>query len=250
MTETISDFPAVVNDYLEEVAHKDIRVEVGVFGAAGPVHNGSVKLTQADLSFSAVEMTESTALIEAYVINDARAAGYALGNRGLERGMYLLITIGTGLGVTPVLIDNGIRAFPSEAGHAHKPVHNELFHGWLDNKTEDLEWNDVLSGRGFEKIHAYLSGSATDAADITDEATLTFFSEQIQFFLRDMAVSFLPKKIFIAGGIVHYRADMLKHKIKPVADERLSFDIPVEIVDNDSLGLIGAAVYLRKERKR
>jgi len=248
-TQTLNDFPAVINDYLEEVAHKDLRVEVGVFGAAGLVSNGHVQLTQAPLSFSVQELLDKTALIEVHIINDAQAAGFSLGDRGLGAGMYLLVTVGTGLGVTPVIISEGINALASEAGHAHKPVHDRMFHDWLDEKKADLEWNDVLSGKGFEQIHEFLTGTYVRAEEITDEETIDFFSKHIQSFLRDMAVTFLPKKVFLAGGIVHYRADVLKQKIKPITDERFSEPIPVEVLDNDSLGMIGCAIYLRKITK-
>lgn len=245
-TSSIEDFSAVINDYLEEVAHKDMRVDLGVIGAAGLVEEGKVTLTQAALSFSEQELLDTTALTSVYIRNDAQLAGYAIGSYDLASGMYLLVTIGTGLGVTPVYIGDRTVAFASEGGHTRVPSCDAVFKEMDEELPEGVRWNDVLSGKGFERIHSFFTGSHVDADHIDDEQTLTFFSEQIQGFLRDMALTLLPKKIFLAGGLVHHRADVFSAKIKPVEDERLSSAVPVEIINDDALGLKGGAFFVRR----
>lgn len=193
--------------------------------------------------------------------------------RAARGGNMALIAAGTGLGEA-LLHDVGGRAVPSpsEGGHADFAPRTELEIALLRMLVEQngrAEYEDVLSGPGLVNIYRFLHDSPCPAAAASGETTLpaaitrtalericercvetldTFVSiygaEAGNLALRCMATG----GVYIGGGIAPKILDALlsgrfiaafrdKGPMAPILDE-----IPVHVIVNPRVGLLGAAV--------
>lgn len=101
-----------------------------------------------------------------------------------------VIGAGTGLGMA-LLVRNDAgnwQALPSEGGHCLFPFRGDeeralqqFFQHELG--TDDISSEDLLSGRGLQRIHAFLTGEKRDAASI-GQSSLQWESPTLQLFAR------------------------------------------------------------------
>lgn len=195
-------------------------------------------------------------------------------------GNAALIAAGTGLGEAGLFWDGATyRPFQGEGGHADFGPNNELelaLHRYLMRKFGHVSWERVLSGPGITNIYDFLRESGTEqepawlheelsrapdqSALISQhgleakvpicERTLDIFvslygAEAGNLALRVMAVS----GIFISGGIA---GKILPKMREPqfmkafVSKGRMTYlleSVPVKVIVNEHIGLLGAARY-------
>ena len=199
------------------------------------------------------------------------------------KGILGIIGAGTGLGESILVFDYEFRFYrplPSEGGHINFPAENE-FESEMANfinikeKSEvsgDLPYEDFLSSRGIENIYSFIryknfypstSNKYTKKIDLSNQKTpliATEYSEIdktckktmeifIKFYARfaiNFALTILPKKLYITGGIAQknikwfrknlFISEFEKHR---KYDEFLK-EIPVYIITNPNIGLYGA----------
>ena len=157
--------------------------------AAGPVKNGSIRLTNAPWSIDATEISQRFRL-PVHLINDFTAISYAVvlidpKDKGQIKqilhtdgsapapidGIALVVGAGTGLGVGFVdkRADGSCQAFPSEGGHSEMPCWDRLsfsFNQWLAGRIGAEPGIELaVSGQGIGNIFTYLCSDAFDPAD-------------------------------------------------------------------------------------
>lgn len=224
----------------------------------------------------------------AYGINDLDPADLITLNPGKPReGNAALIAAGTGLGEAGMFWDGTEHhAFAGEGGHADFAPGNEVelaLHGYLMKTFGHVSWERVLSGPGIKNIYDFLRDSKTEREpqwlkDELDRApdpavlisqhglegraaicarTLDVFAsaygaEAGNLALRMLAVS----GVFVSGGIAGKTMAKIKGPLFMkafVAKGRMQSlleTVPVWVIVNEHIGLLGAARYaLRKEKK-
>ena len=281
---------------LHEVAQDFIRetkasITAASFGIAGPVVNNAVRATNLPWMVDGAEMAKFLSLSYVRLLNDLEATAYGI--RVMEapdldviypgtpnaQATQIVIAAGTGLGEA-VLFWNGTEHIPvaTEGGHADfSPSTDQQADLWkfLKKRNPFVSTELLLSGRGFQNIHEFLSpyekhpgfDPTTDPApEITRRAlanecpvcvaTLDLWldiygAEAGNFALRALARG----GIYVAGGIAVKVLPKLKDGRFAVAARRkekledfLSL-IPITVVLNQDCPLMGAA-YVASQAKR
>lgn len=270
----------VAQDFLREA---NAKITAASFGIAGPVVKNAVRATNLPWIVEGAEMAKFLGLSYVRLLNDLEATAYGI--RVMEpsdleliypgtpspNATQIVIAAGTGLGEA-VLFWNGKEHVPvaTEGGHADfSPGTDQQADLWkfLKKRNPFVSTEQILSGRGFQNIHEFLSpydkhpgfDPTTDPApEITRRAlanecpvcvaTLNLWvdiygGEAGNFALRSLARG----GIYIAGGIAVKVLPKLKdgrfagaaHR-KEKLEDFLSL-IPITVVLNQDCPLMGAA---------
>lgn len=181
------DYPGLVEilrEYLQEV---DEPVLAACFGAAGPVVEGQIKLTNLAWTVDAAELCSEFGLRGAWLINDLKAIANSVPilqpselhslKDGIPepRGNIAVIAPGTGLGIGYLTWAAGhYRAYATEGGHSDfapgNPLQDEMLL-YLRPKFPQLAVEHVCSGIGLPNVYGFLkeTGRAKEPAWLADE---------------------------------------------------------------------------------
>jgi glucokinase len=214
-----------------------------------------------------------------YGIDDLNPADFvSLNAVEASEGNAAIIAAGTGLGEAGLYWDGQDRhPFSSEGGHATFAPQNELeirLYQYLAGKFGHASSERVLSGPGLKNIYDFLKDSGVEQepdwlhqelANCTDasatisrlgmegkaticERTLDIFVAALGSEAGNLALRFLATAgVFLSGGIaakilpkvqqpIFLQAFLAKGRL-----QRLLEKIPVKVITNDKVGLIGAA---------
>ena len=197
--------------------------------------------------------------------------------RPVERGTRLIIGAGTGLGVGVLTWqEGGYAVHPSEAGHADfAPVdeQQDLLLAHLRRSFERVSYERVVSGPGLMRIFSFLQETGAgipsrqlldatrkrnDTAELIAEfaisrldplavRALDLFVRVYGAFAGNMALATLPRGgVYISGGIAPKIAARLRDGVfvraftSKVRFSDLLAEIPVHVVKNPQVGLLGA----------
>ncbi len=276
-----SGLEAVIRQYiLDEGGVEPIAAGVAV---AGPVRDGRATMTNLDWTIDKDTIARATRAKKVAVLNDLQAQGHALGHIAADNlrkvvggasagpnAARLVIGVGTGFNAAPVFETGAGRLVPpSEAGHANLPIRNaqelrlcqfvETAHGFPAVE-------DVLSGRGLERVYAWLGHEANQhkelpAADIMaavkdgsdDRAT-----EAVKTFVRilgtvagNLSLIQLPfGGVYLIGGVARAMAPYLAEFgfVEAFRDKGrfagFMSNFAVYVVDDDYAALTGLAAHL------
>jgi len=249
-------------------------VRHGVIAFAGPIDEEAGRLVNRS-SWTVDRAMLRSAGIEARLVNDfqalaegvmhAAAEDYLVLQEGnhVAGGTVALVGAGTGLGVAFVVWDGQrYRAFPSEAGHMsfapHGDAELELL-AYLTARHGRVSAERVVSGGGLVAIDEFLRGSPPeDPATISERAlkdptspegqALALFIHCYGGFAGDIALTFLARGgLYICGGIAAKLAsrfregDFMAAFLDKGRHRALVGAMPVHLVVNEELGLLGAA---------
>ena len=289
LTDTVRKYRNADHSGLEPVLRAFIAEEQGVdckgacVAVAGPVTAGRGSLTNLDWEIDEPTLARATQAGHVAILNDLQAQGHALGHlpdtsiRTLVEGRpadakatKLVIGVGTGFNIAPVYETPGGRFVPaSEAGHANLPVraedelalirHFETAHGFPAVE-------DMLSGRGFERVYLWLATQAgtpaeKNAAEIMqgfEQGTDPIAQQAAQMFVRmlgtvagNLSLMQLPfGGVYFAGGVAtkfsaHFGdlgfIDAFRDKGR-FAGFMQNFS--VHVIEDDFAALTGCATYL------
>ena len=249
---------------------------------AGPVREGVGRLTNLDWVMDKPTLAGATGAKRTAILNDLQAQGHALGHvapgtvhrvlPGWEAGpraAKLVVNIGTGFNAAPVWeAAQGRLVTPSECGHAGLPVrteadlrlarHVEAAHGFAAVE-------DVLSGRGLERVFAWLGEEAGDprsgtAAEIVAglasgdrraAETADVFVCIMGAVCGDLALTHLPfGGLFLVGGVARaFRDHLDQHGFAEAFRDKGRFtafmhEFPVFVIEDDHAALTGLASHL------
>lgn len=258
---------------------------------AGPVRDGAARMTNLDWRIDEDELARAAATPRVALLNDLQAQGHALDHLGADslapilRGAgapppeaaRLVIGLGTGFNAAPVLArPEGSLVTASECGHVTLPVRHaeELaLADWLRARHGFAAVEDVLSGRGLERLDWWCAISAEDAgetsktraaaaimaalADGEERATRAarIFARLLGRVAGDLALIHLPfGGVYLAGGVSRAFAPYL-HRLG-FADafrDKGRFDsfmdgFAVTLITDDYAALTGCAGYLDARR--
>ncbi|MDE0985625.1 MAG: glucokinase [Yoonia sp.] len=178
-----ADYPG-----LETVLRRYIDDEGGVdpiaacVAVAGPVRDGRATMTNLNWTIDKDTLARATKAETVAILNDLQAQGHALGYlddanirtiidgpTGLPNAARLVVGVGTGFNAAPVFdTDQGRLVTPSESGHANLPIRTERelrLCQFVSNAHGFPAVEDVLSGRGLERVYAFLGEEAGISAE-------------------------------------------------------------------------------------
>jgi len=254
-------------------------VDAACFAVAGPVIDRRAEVTNLHWLMDAEALQSAFGIARVALINDFYAV--ALGVPLLQPGDLLslnagarvpfapiaILGAGTGLGQANLVFDGGRwTVIPGEGGHAEFAPQDEeqarLFLALLRKYGQHVSWERVLSGMGLVNIHDFLTGvdrayeehipmELAALAEKGDAAALRAFEIFVDIYgaeAGNMALRTLARGgVFLAGGIagknIRYftdgrfiRAFTRKGRFAPLLAE-----IPVDLINNPKVGLLGAA---------
>ena len=225
--------------------------------------------------------------VQARLINDFLAQAHAVAHAGpadwvelqtgepSPEGTIALVGAGTGLGVASLVWDGRrYRPQPSEGGHvAFAPADEgqlELCRYMMATHGGRASAERVVSGVGLKRIHDFLrerssraeppldppaiSARAVEDHDSLSAQALATFIRCYGSFAGDMALAFLARGgLYVCGGIAAKLAprfaegDFIEAFRFKGRHSALAASIPVRLVTNESLGLLGAALAAMQE---
>jgi len=241
-------------DYSKD-KHK-IRINNCCMAVAGPVSNGIGELTNVKWDVKVRELSRLVKKVR--LINDLQAVGYGINmlkkkdiielQKGKKtNGVKAIIAAGTGLG-KGIIVDG--EPIPSEGGYSDLPVKNELEMSLLQ-KLKFKEYEEVLSGRGIELIHEFLTKEKKTAAEaIMNKKTREMFKIFYARCAKNFALDVLATGgVYIAGGIAAKNPDLFDKKfLQEFSSSRFSQllkGIPVYVITNYDVSLYGACYAAR-----
>ncbi|WP_455392902.1 glucokinase [[Eubacterium] cellulosolvens] len=214
-----------------------------------------------------------------YAINVLCNDDYITLNKGkpVTKGVCAVLGAGTGLGKNILHFNEKVNAYmpiPSEGGHADLPVQSDEelklvnFIKNLRKIQTQVCYEDVLSGNGLENIYKYLRATRYPQAPanlIAGEISKTkgtnpCSSETFEWFMkfyarcaRNFALDVLARGgVYIAGGIAAKNTDsfigFFDEFVKNEVYHELLKDIPVHLLTNYDIGLIGSAYALKVQK--
>jgi glucokinase len=186
-----------------------------------------------------------------------------------SRAPRVVLGAGTGLGVALLIpCADRYEVFPTEAGHIDFGGGDELQDGllaFLRAEFGHVSWERVVSGPGLVNIYRYLlahdgasdttglllapdpAAAIASAADARANAALALFTRLYGAIAGNLALACLARGgVYLAGGIAakilpHLQQGGFAHsytdkgRMRPVVE-----DIPVHVVTNPQIGLLGA----------
>lgn len=268
-----SSFDALLDAYLREVA---VPVAGGCLAVAGPVADDGrrAKITNLPWVIDAGRLEKDLGLGRLTLINDF--AGVALGVTALPpehlitlqtgdpraAGIRLVLGAGTGLGMAMLV---GDQVLPSEGGHVgFAPANKTELRIWtaLQEEHGRVTAERVISGPGLAAIHGILSGEYIDPADISARAlgkdavalrSVDVFMGSYGAFAGDMALALMATGgVFLAGGVTQKLLPLLQNGAFLAAfnakaeHAELARRMPVQVVTDPDIGLLGAATLARR----
>lgn len=281
-----AEFPgiaAVLERYLEDVGGVDCAG--AAICVAGPVRDEVGALTNLDWQIDKPTLARATRAEHVAILNDLQAQGQALGYldlaavttviEGPDGGPHaakLVIGIGTGFNAAPVWeAEQGRLVPPSECGHASLPVRTDAelrLCRFVGTAHGFPAVEDVLSGRGLERIYAWLGDEAGDpeerrAAEImaalaagTDpraEAAVAQFVRLLGTVVGDLSLVHLPfGGVYLIGGVARaMRPHLGRFGFAEAFRDKGRFagfmsNFPVRAIEDDYAALTGLAAHLNR----
>lgn len=292
------DFAPLLADFR---ARNAVPVSAACFGLAGPVDGDTAKLTYLPWRLDAPALAADFALGRVALVNDfvAAASGIELlpasacatlqAGAPLAEAPRVVVGAGTGLGVAGVLRHAGETiVVAGEGGHqGFSPQSAEQAALWqhLFAQHGRVTAEDIISGPGLARVHAFLGGgdwspaaigaaatgstagaaagpsSAADGAPGPDAATagaaLRLWLSAYGAFAGDLALTWLARGgVYLAGGIAgkligDAEAATFLAAFNAKREHRaLAEAMPVRLVREERLGLLGALAQARALLRR
>lgn len=290
------DFSPLLADFR---ARNAVPVSAACFGLAGPVDGDTAKLTYLPWRLDANALAADFALGRVALVNDfvAAASGIELlpadacttlqAGAPLAEAPRVVVGAGTGLGVAGVLRQAGETiVVAGEGGHqGFSPQSAEQAALWqyLFAQHGRVTAEDIISGPGLARVHAFLGGgnwspaaigtaakqhgaatSAVSAAEgtpgpdkTTAAAALSLWLSAYGAFAGDLALAWLARGgVYLAGGIAGKliggaeAATFLAAFNAKREHRALAEAMPVRLVREERLGLLGALAQARALLRR
>ena len=254
-------------------------VDSACFAVAGPVLDERAEVTNLGWVMQAQALADAFGIRRVSLINDFYAV--ALGvpllapkdllslnpGRRVQGAPIGILGAGTGLGEAIVTFD-GDRwsVIPSEGGHADfGPQDEEQARLFLDlhKRHGHVSWERVCSGMGLVNIFTFLGGDAAataahiaELAGTGDPTALQAFEIFVDIYgseAGNMALRVLARGgVFLAGGIAAKNEKyftggrFLAAFLRKGRFAELLSEIPVDLIANEKVGLIGATEMARR----
>ena len=220
-------------------------------GAAGPVINKTVELTNVNKKISTTNLSKKTKT-KVLIINDFDALGYYVKKKETKKS--LVIGAGTGLG--KVFVSDKILS--SEGGFMDAPFYKseEELQKFIQKKTKKHpNYESLVSGNGLKHIKEFYAGKKLEKEEIKPEnifknnkdktniKTIKTFSKFYGRFIKNSYLDFLPETVYIAGGIARKNPEILKSKeFKQEIEHEVIKKPKIILIQDKYASLIGAGL--------
>ncbi|MCT4610746.1 MAG: glucokinase [Pelagimonas sp.] len=279
-----SEFPGIepiLERYLQD---KDVTPQAVCVDIAGPVRGDTGHVTNLDWHISHAGLCQATGAQTADILNDMQAQGHAVpylephsyctllkGSIPPEGNTRLVINVGTGLNASIVLYINGQTVVPpAEAGHISLQARNDeemRLLRWIEDQHGVVGLEDILSGRGFERLHAWIchdegQGTPLSAAEILSayqahdaqaQRCLGLFTRFLGRYAGDLALITLPYAgIYLVGGVMqHLGKHLVQAGFEQAFTDKGRFgdhvrQYTLHLVTDDYAALCGCASHLEE----
>ena len=280
-TKRIINFEILLSDLLFKIKSElNIDVDTAYFAVAGKLNKNrtKVKLTNYDLEIDKDSIIKNTKIKKLILFNDMEPIVEAIKiisrkeiiniikiKKKIETNKnyfskninnnYLIINIGTGLGVG---IYNKNKVISSELGHKlidKKKTINPKLIDYLENKlNKKIEYEDILSGRGIENINIYLKNKKTTAKSIFKskknrkefEKVCTLFFDYLIEFIKIMNSEMKINNIYLSGGVIQ---NNILYSRKTLIEKTKKIKINLSILKNYSITIKGLIEFVKKKNK-
>lgn len=262
-------FDDLLSDFVRKIGGE---VDAACFAVAGPVFESRAEVTNLGWVIETKALLAKFPIARVSLINDfyAVALGVPLlaesdlhplqvGER--ERSSPIgILGAGTGLGQAIVTwVEGTHHVTPTEGGHGDFAPQDEeqtrlFLH--LHRRLGHVSWERVLSGMGLTNIYEFLSGEEIDPAEVArranggdamGQAAARIFVDIYGAEAGNLALRVLARGgIFLAGGVAAKNLSWLTDGRFVEAFRRkgrfrdLMARIPVDLITNEQVGLIGA----------
>lgn len=269
-----SSFYEVITEYLHQ--QKNIKISLCVIAIAGPIVEGKATFTNLDWKISDTDIEKLTHCESVVLINDLTSLGYSLKKlptAGIQHiigpevfnrknGQYLVVGLGTGFNVCPVVEDMNEKpvCLQVELGHISLPSSVKEALNKKIGPSSFITVEDLFSGKGLSDLYRVItsgknkSGEAISKAhsqqtdpDATD--TLKLFSEMLGLMTRELIVQYLPfGGIYFAGSVSRavFNAKLTSNFEKAFKEDshylRDLDKFQVNLITDDAAGLLGCGV--------
>ena len=279
-----ADYPG-----LETVLRRYIDDEGGVdpiaacVAVAGPVRDGRATMTNLNWTIDKDTLTRATKAETVAILNDLQAQGHALGYlddanirtiidgpTGLPNAARLVVGVGTGFNAAPVFdTDKGRLVTPSESGHANLPIRTERelrLCQFVSNAHGFPAVEDVLSGRGLERVYAFLGeevgisaeakakdimAACADGSDPRATEAAQVFTQILGTVCGNLSLIQLPfGGVYLVGGVARAFAPFLtEFGFGDAFRDKGRFsgfmgNFRVSVIEDDYAALTGSATHL------
>ena len=279
-----ADYPG-----LETVLRRYIDDEGGVdpiaacVAVAGPVRDGRATMTNLNWTIDKDTLARATKAETVAIVNDLQAQGHALGYlddanirtiidgpTGLPNAARLVVGVGTGFNAAPVFdTDKGRLVTPSESGHANLPIRTERelrLCQFVSNAHGFPAVEDVLSGRGLERVYAFLGeevgisaeakakdimAACADGSDPRATEAAQVFTQILGTVCGNLSLIQLPfGGVYLVGGVARAFAPFLtEFGFGDAFRDKGRFsgfmgNFRVSVIEDDYAALTGSATHL------
>ena len=279
-----ADYPG-----LETVLRRYIDDEGGVdpiaacVAVAGPVRDGRATMTNLNWTIDKDTLARATKAETVAILNDLQAQGHALGYlddanirtiidgpTGLPNAARLVVGVGTGFNAAPVFdTDKGRLVPPSESGHANLPIRTERelrLCQFVSNAHGFPAVEDVLSGRGLERVYAFLGeevgisaeakakdimAACADGSDPRATEAAQVFTQILGTVCGNLSLIQLPfGGVYLVGGVARAFAPFLtEFGFGDAFRDKGRFsgfmgNFRVSVIEDDYAALTGSATHL------
>jgi glucokinase len=248
-------------------------VSAACFGLAGPTDGKTAQLTYLPWRLDADELGRRFAIPRVTLANDFAAAAHGLpliapehivtlhGGRPLAQAPRVILGAGTGLGVAGLVWQGDrYRVVAGEGGHLgfapQTPEQGELWRSLLAANGR-VTTEDVVSGPGLARIHAFFGGRPREAAEIGAAAlrgddplagaAVTLWQACYGAFAGDLALHWLARGgVYLAGGMAakllagHDCRALIEAFLAKREHRHLVAAMPLYVVSDEALGLRGS----------
>ncbi len=279
-----SDFPGLEAVLRRYIADEDsVDPVAACVAVAGPVRDGRATMTNLDWAIDKGTLIRATRAETVAILNDLQAQGHALGHiapenirtildgpEGQPNAAKLVVGIGTGFNAAPVYdLEQGRIVTPSESGHANLPIRTERelrLCQFVSTAHGFPAVEDVLSGRGLERVYAFLGHEADDpreraAHDIMEacaDGSDARADDAAQLFTRilgtvcgNLSLIQLPfGGVYLVGGVARaFAPHLARFGFGEAFRDKGRFagfmgNFAVHVIEDDYAALTGSAAHL------
>jgi glucokinase len=276
------DSPAwpTFDDLLRAFLAEDLSgpVDAACFAVAGAVLGGRAQVTNVGWIIEEAALAQAFSIARVSLINDFQAIGLGVPLLGADDVLSLqagrrdrtapiaILGAGTGLGEALVINVDGVHhIIPGEGGHADfAPQDEEQTRLFLHLLAEygHVSSERVISGMGLVNIFTFLGGGKLQAAEIAHRAdagdplaarAFAIFVDAYGSEAGDLALRTLARGgVYLAGGIAAKNIRRFTDGAFLTAFTRkgrfrdVMTTIPVDLIVNEQVGLIGAVEGARR----
>jgi glucokinase len=272
---------SVLRRFSEDEGGVDVRA--ACVAVAGPVRHGRATMTNLDWTIDEATVARASGAEVTAILNDLQAQGFAMGHIAEDKirtiipfpvvegpEARLVIGVGTGFNAAPVFpAGRGLVVPASESGHVNLPVRSEAdmrLCRFVSTAHGFPAVEDVLSGRGLERVYLWLGTEAGDpreagaaeimtslaeGADPRAAEAARVFIEMLGTVAGNLALIQLPfGGVYLIGGVARAMAPwMAQMGFAEAFRDKGRFagfmgNFGVGVVEDDYAALTGCAAYL------